>query len=49
MEWYSAIENKDIMNFPGKWIKLENITLKDVNHTQKDMHDLHSLLSGYWP
>jgi hypothetical protein len=25
MEYYSVIENKDIMNFAGKWIELENI------------------------
>jgi hypothetical protein len=26
MEYYSAIKNKDIMNFAGKWMELENIT-----------------------
>jgi hypothetical protein len=25
MEYYSAIKNKDIMHFAGKWIELENI------------------------
>ena len=24
MEYYSAIKNKDIMNFEGKWVKLKN-------------------------
>jgi hypothetical protein len=24
-EYYSTIKNKDIMNFTGKWMELENI------------------------
>jgi hypothetical protein len=27
MEYYSAIKNKDIMNFAGKWMDLEIIIL----------------------
>jgi hypothetical protein len=27
MEYYTAIKNEDIMNFAGKWMQLENITL----------------------
>ena len=27
MEYYSAIKNKDVMYFTGKWMKLENIIL----------------------
>jgi hypothetical protein len=30
MEYYSAIKNKDIMNFAGKWMGLENVILNDV-------------------
>jgi hypothetical protein len=30
MEYHSAIKNKDIMNFIGKWMDLENIILSDV-------------------
>jgi hypothetical protein len=30
MEYYSAIKNEDIMNFTGKWMKLENIILSEV-------------------
>jgi hypothetical protein len=46
MEYYSGIKNKDIMNFAGKWMELENI-LSEVTHTQKDMHGMYSLISGY--
>ena len=35
------------MNFAGKWMKLENITLSEVIQTQKDMHGMYSLISGY--
>jgi hypothetical protein len=40
MEYYPVIKNKDIMNFSGKWIELENIILSEVTQTQKDMHSI---------
>jgi hypothetical protein len=30
MEYFSVIKNKDIMNFVGKWMELENIILSEV-------------------
>jgi ribosomal protein L30E len=30
MEYYSAIKNKDIMKFAGKWKELGNIIQRDV-------------------
>jgi hypothetical protein len=30
-------------------MKLENIILREVTQTQRDMHDMWSLISGYWP
>jgi hypothetical protein len=47
MERYSAIKNEDIMSFASKWVELENIILSKVTQTQKDMHDMYSLISGY--
>ena len=47
MEYYLAIKNKDIMNFAGKWMKLENINLSEVTQTQKGMHGMYLLISGY--
>jgi hypothetical protein len=47
MEYYSAIKNKDILNYVCKWIELENIILSEVTQIQKDMHDMYSLVSGY--
>ena len=46
MEYYSAIKNEDILSFAGKWMELENI-LSEVTQTQKDMHGMYSLISGY--
>ena len=47
MEYDSAIKNEDILSFAGKWMELENIILSGVTQTQKDMHGMYSLISGY--
>jgi hypothetical protein len=47
MGYYSAMKSKDIMNFAGKWIDLENIILNEVTQSQKDMHGMYLLISGY--
>jgi hypothetical protein len=47
MEYYTDTKNKDILNFAGKWMELENTVLSEVTQTQKDMYGMHSLLSGY--
>jgi hypothetical protein len=44
VEYYSAIKNKDIMNFTSKWKELENM-LSEVTQTKK-VH-MNSLISGY--
>jgi hypothetical protein len=35
------------MHFAGKWMELENIILNELTQTQKDMHGIDSLISGY--
>jgi hypothetical protein len=40
-------KKEDIMNFAGIWMELENIILNEETQTQKDMHGMYSLLSGY--
>ena len=47
MEYYSATKNKAGMNFAAKWMELENIILSEATQTQKDMHGMYSLVSGY--
>ena len=47
MEYYSAIKNNEFMKFIGKWMNLENIILSEVNPSQNNTHDMHSMISGY--
>jgi hypothetical protein len=46
VEYYSAINNIDIVNFAGKCMELENIILSEVTQSQKYMHGIYSLISG---
>jgi hypothetical protein len=46
MEHSSAIKNKDIMKFAGKWMELENVILR-VTQSQKDTYGMHSLISEH--
>jgi hypothetical protein len=47
VEYYSAIKNKKIMKFSGKWIELENIILSEVTQIQKEIHGMYSLINVY--
>ena len=47
MEYYSEIKNNEFMKFLGKWMDLEDIILSEVTQSQKNTHDMHSLISGY--
>jgi hypothetical protein len=47
MEYYSAIKNNEFMKFLDKWMDLEDIILSEVTQSQKNIHDMHSLISGY--
>jgi hypothetical protein len=47
MECYSAIKNNEFMKFLGKWMDLEDIILSGVTQSQKNSHNMHSLISGY--
>jgi hypothetical protein len=35
------------MKFLGKWMDLEGIILNEVNQSQKNSHNMYSLISGY--
>jgi hypothetical protein len=43
----STIKNNEFTKFLGKWMELENIILSEVTQSQKNTHDMHSLISGY--
>jgi hypothetical protein len=47
MEYYAAIKNNEFMKFLGKWMDREDIILSEVTQSQKNAHDMHSLISGY--
>ena len=49
IEYYSAIQNNEFMKFLGKWMDLEDINLSEMTQSQKNTHDMHSLISGYYP
>ena len=47
MEYFSAIKNNYFKKFAGKWMDLEDIILSEVTQSQKNTHDMLSLISGY--
>ena len=47
MEYHSVIKNNEFMKLLGKWMDLEDIILSEVTQSQKNMHDMHLLISGY--
>jgi hypothetical protein len=47
MEYYSALKNNDFMKSTGNWMELENIILSEVTQSQKNTHDMHSLISEF--
>jgi hypothetical protein len=47
MEYYSAIKKNEFMKFLAKWMDLEGIILSEVTHSQRNTHNMYSLISGY--
>jgi hypothetical protein len=47
MEYYSAIDNDEILKLLGKWMQLENVIMSEVTQSQKNTHGIHPLISGY--
>jgi hypothetical protein len=47
MNYYSVIKHNEFMKFLGKWMDLEGIILSEVTQSQKNSHDMHSLISGF--
>jgi hypothetical protein len=37
------------MKFLAKWMDLEGIILSEVTHSQRNSHNMYSLISGYQP
>jgi hypothetical protein len=49
MEYYSAIKKNEFKKFLGKWMDLEGIILSEVTQSQRNSHNMYSLISGYLP
>jgi hypothetical protein len=47
MVYYSAIKKNEFIKFLGKWMDLEGIILSEVTQSQKNSHNMYSLISGY--
>jgi hypothetical protein len=47
IEYYLAIKNNEFTEFLGKWMHLEDIILSEVTQSQKNTHDMYSLISRY--
>jgi hypothetical protein len=47
MEFYSAIKKNEFMKFLRKWMDLEGIILSEVTQSQRNSHNMYSLISGY--
>ena len=47
MEYYSAIKKNEFMEFLGKWMDLEGIILSEEKNSQRNSHNMYSLISGY--
>jgi hypothetical protein len=45
MEYWSAIKNEDSPNFEVRGMELENMILREVTQTQKDINGMYSLIS----
>ena len=46
MEYYSAIQKKEIMPFVATWMDLESIILSEVSQTEKEKYHMTSLVCG---
>ena len=46
MEYYLAIKKNEIMPFAATWMDLETTTLSEVSQTEKDKHNVISLICG---
>ena len=44
MEYYSTIKKNEILSFAATGMDLENITLSEVNQTEKDKYHMLSLI-----
>ena len=42
-----TIKKIEFMKFLGKWMDLEGIIMSEVTQSQRNSHNMYSLISGY--
>ena len=42
-------KNNEFIKLLDKWMNLEDIILSEITQSQKNTHDMHSLISGHSP
>ena len=47
MKCYAGTKNKNVMNFTGKWMELENIILSEVTRIPTGMHGMYLQIMVY--
>jgi hypothetical protein len=45
MEYYASVKNNEFLKFFDKWLDLEYFILNELTQSQKNTHDMHSLIS----
>lgn len=45
-EYYSAVKKNELINFVGKWLELDKITLNELAQMQKDKGHMFFLTGG---
>ena len=46
MEYYSSIKKNEFIKFLVKWMDLEGIILSEVTQSQRNLHNMYTLISG---
>jgi hypothetical protein len=47
MEYCTDNRYNEFMKLLGKWMDLEDILISEVTQSQKNAHDMHTLINGY--
>jgi hypothetical protein len=47
MEYYASVKNNEFLKFFDKWLDLEYFILNELTQSQKNTHDMYTLISGY--
>ena len=46
MEYYEAVQKKELLLFATAWMELESIMLSEISQSEKDKYHMISLICG---